>query len=85
MLGAEVGTASADNDASDDAFTAEFSARLFGSVISLMVFLEFALLSFDISIIRHRVTAEVYASLKRTLQNNKHEFELFLGNGFWQR
>ncbi len=72
MPGAEMGAAGADYQAGDSTFAPGFRARLSSAPVSAVMFLEFTFFSLDISVVRHRVSAEIYTSLKRMLQSNEH-------------
>lgn len=85
MNWAEVGATGAYNNPGNHALASGFRARFTGTAVSAMMFLEFALLSFNISIVGHRVAAEIYAFFQNLFHGSKHQFKLFVWNGFRDR
>ena len=76
MNRAEVGGAGSNEQALDNSITAAPQTLLALASICLMMVLEFAALALDISIVAHRIAAEVDAFLQHFLHGFEHEFEV---------
>lgn len=78
MYRTEVRRAASDDHALEDARAAALLAFLVIHLIRIVRSLELAPLSFDISIVRGRVSAEVDAFLQGVFHGGEHEFHIFL-------
>ena len=82
---AEVGAPGADDHPLESARAILFAAAGLVPAISAVVFLELTLLAHDVSVIGHRVAAEVDAFLQNFFHDAEGEFQVFLRHVFDQR
>ena len=85
MHRAEVGTTRPDDDALDYTPTSFLSASAACLPISMMVVLEATFFSSDVSVIRHRVSAQINAFSQSLFHCLKHRLKILPRDSVWAR
>ena len=78
MHGTEVGATRADDNTFDNTPAISLAAFMASFLVSLMIILEITFSSFDIAIIRHRISAQIETLLQCFFRCLKHDFQVFL-------